>query len=1514
MDDDGVVKWEAAASAAAAAEKQDGEEEGRGARSTTTVVAAFNTISSNDGDADGDGTNNLLLGAKAGGGGGDGGGMQVFGGMQRLEGAVGIASALAAAATPPRQRRAMPAPSIMPPPPSAISAGAVATSTATGNRGSGTKDIGKSVYADPNHITSSSSEMHNDPTGKTTHNAPLMCMVLLLILILIVMTFIANASTPSIGYLTRPTRAVVEEQSKRVLQLLAAKDAELSALQSRFALVMADSQTLAVQAEKRERKHAGLVKDLEALERAEVARLTKRSGGDPAEAAADRQRLDLHARVADLLEQLAVAGVEASRQRKLNAALSEKCEAMESAASRDAISRSTADRAMQALHKEFEDLRVEMVRLVDATERSEAAGSNRNKALAATSETLKSELGAMKASLESADVELLAASRRAEASAREAEALRGREAQRLLLEDKSLQSHGGAGRVPQSPSGKGLTQEDLLESCDNTGNNVVDADRSQDVIHALEQELGPLRDRLLQCEAKLRSTEIDARRRLVRTKEHATDAAFRLEAALDAALVGEQHAVALSASRAEQLKMLAAARAKEQTAAAQKQAALHTEHALSQAKVSKLAATVVGLQRELAASAAARDRMAARESQAVARLHKLELAQAVGPVSSARPHAADAGATAASTGMRGASSAPPSAPSSSTAAHLELVGEVAELRKHAANADAEIAGLIARLEIDRDSASSRESALLRREAKETVERKMGSLTSALNAAQLTVGELQVTVEERNRQVLELERACTQLQRESEERLWEQSVLIPPNATSAATMLGGVAQSSKSSNVGGSSNSSSRRNAMPEASGGAVSRGIRAENIVAGNSLWRRVESHLSAQEPLNFETLAAAVWRLTWRNTAVERLAAWALEELETATVNGEAFKARLHEATLDLQRKDVLCHSVVQQQVVASLQKNCADLSLQLGVATATIARRDHELEQAHSRETWALKRARLLQRLSPMSSTFNAGADAEAAGVAGNTLDGDGYDGCDGVAGIASVERGRGRAGSSSVAAAAAANVASGMSKVFSDRSKMQDQQRENQLGVLRELLLHETSIEAALARQELAVETIGGSSSNKVEHVVDQVAALEALVVTLAATNDHFAHAIEVVLSGKLPPADTRERARQVLAAAPRSLCTAAPRIAAHPTGTPTVAATAKSTPTIPKVSAGSAPPNDEFPPSHALGSTKLKVKAKAKARAVAAEKRAEAAAAAKIAASQLAALKAELAAAETKTEHVEVQCVELKRERDRDRARKDALIQGLRDKLAASQAEVASAHDASATHRGKLQRLETKRGGDHAVIAGLRQKVEQLSAEAGSIVAHRDLLSESRSKASQLQDKLARKAAQAEAAVAKCTALAAELAARDEASQNAKAAAQAQKKSKSECKRLRNLLAEADASRAADATLVHAQEVQIAQLKHRNTLLQTKTPPKKPASIDSETQTNACGGGGRGGGRGGGGRGGGGRGGGMGGGGDDGGRVGGADGEGRGASLATDDVIDNVKAILNLTDAEYAALVE
>lgn len=173
----------------------------------------------------------------------------------------------------------------------------------------------------------------------------------------------------------------------------------------------------------------------------------------------------------------------------------------------------------------------------------------------------------------------------------------------------------------------------------------------------------------------------------MRTKEHATDAAFRLEAALDAALVGEQHAVALSASRAEQLKMLAAARAKEQTAAAQKQAALHTEHALSQAKVSKLAATVVGLQRELAASAAARDRMAARESQAVARLHKLELAQAVGPVSSARPHAADAGATAASTGMRGASSAPPSAPSSSTAAHLELVGEVAELRKHAANAD-----------------------------------------------------------------------------------------------------------------------------------------------------------------------------------------------------------------------------------------------------------------------------------------------------------------------------------------------------------------------------------------------------------------------------------------------------------------------------------------------------------------------------------------------------------------------------------------------------------------------------------------------------------------------------------------------------------------------------------------------------------------------------------------------------------------------------------------------------------
>lgn len=844
---------------------------------------------------------------------------------------------------------------------------------------------------------------------------------------------------------------------------------------------------------------------------------------------------------------------------------------------------------------------------------------------------------------------------------------------------------------------------------------------------------------------------------------------------------------------------------------------------------------------------------------------------------------------------------------------------------------------------------------------------MGSLTSALNAAQLTVGELQVTVEERNRQVLELERACTQLQRESEERLWEQSVLIPPNATSAATMLGGVAQSSKSSNVGGSSNSSSRRNAMPEASGGAVSRGIRAENIVAGNSLWRRVESHLSAQEPLNFETvieatagsrvepastlttsatapsastaqprlvpspllsssslpapsstptakLAAAVWRLTWRNTAVERLAAWALEELETATVNGEAFKARLHEATLDLQRKDVLCHSVVQQQVVASLQKNCADLSLQLGVATATIARRDHELEQAHSRETWALKRARLLQRLSPMSSTFNAGADAEAAGVAGNTLDGDGYDGCDGVAGIASVERGRGRAGSSSVAAAAAANVASGMSKVFSDRSKMQDQQRENQLGVLRELLLHETSIEAALARQELAVETIGGSSGNKVENVVDQVAALEALVVTLAATNDHFAHAIEVVLSGKLPPADTRERARQVLAAAPRSLCTAAPRIAAHPTGTPTVAATAKSTPTIPKVSAGSAPPNDEFPPSHALGSTKLKVKAKAKARAVAAEKRAEAAAAAKIAASQLAALKAELAAAETKTEHVEVQCVELKRERDRDRARKDALIQGLRDKLAASQAEVASAHDASATHRGKLQRLETKRGGDHAVIAGLRQKVEQLSAEAGSIVAHRDLLSESRSKASQLQDKLARKAAQAEAAVAKCTALAAELAARDEASQNAKAAAQAQKKSKSECKRLRNLLAEADASRAADATLVHAQEVQIAQLKHRNMLLQTKIPPKKPASIDSETQTNACGGGGRGGGRGGGGRGGGGRGGGMGGGGDDGGRVGGADGEGCGASLATDDVIDNVKAILNLTDAEYAALVE
>jgi hypothetical protein len=39
--------------------------------------------------------------------------------------------------------------------------------------------------------------------------------------------------------------------------------------------------------------------------------------------------------------------------------------------------------------------------------------------------------------------------------------------------------------------------------------------------------------------------------------------------------------------------------------------------------------------------------------------------------------------------------------------------------------------------------------------------------------------------------------------------------------------------------------------------------------------------------------LTATVWRLTWKNAAVERLAAWAVHELEAATAALDASTAR---------------------------------------------------------------------------------------------------------------------------------------------------------------------------------------------------------------------------------------------------------------------------------------------------------------------------------------------------------------------------------------------------------------------------------------------------------------------------------------------------------------------------------------------------------------------------------------------------------------------------------------------
>ena len=92
----------------------------------------------------------------------------------------------------------------------------------------------------------------------------------------------------------------------------------------------------------REQKQAELTREVEALERAEVARITELSSGNPAEADADRERLSLHARVADLLDQLAVSGSEASQQRKLNAVLRGECDILESTTARDMQSKATA--------------------------------------------------------------------------------------------------------------------------------------------------------------------------------------------------------------------------------------------------------------------------------------------------------------------------------------------------------------------------------------------------------------------------------------------------------------------------------------------------------------------------------------------------------------------------------------------------------------------------------------------------------------------------------------------------------------------------------------------------------------------------------------------------------------------------------------------------------------------------------------------------------------------------------------------------------------------------------------------------------------------------------------------------------------------------------------------------------------------------------------------------------------------------------------------------------------------
>ena len=1049
----------------------------------------------------------------------------------------------------------------------------------------------------------------------------------------------------------------------------------------------------------------------------------------------------------------------------------------------------------------------------------------------------------------------------------------------------------------------------------------ADVGSSGDVI-AFE---GPLRDRLLQCEAKLRSTELDARRRLVQTKEHATAGASKLKEALDAALLGEQHALTVVAARMADLQRLAAGRLKEQASAAQKQAVLGRENELYRAKTNKLAATIAGLQREVAASTVAKDRMAAREMHAVERLQKLEATVVLSSSAAATGAAVDLVPSSASSAP-----APSSATArvSGTAIHAELAVEASELRRRALHADAEVAALKDQLRSARETVGKTESDAHRaNEGKLSAERRLDTATVALQAAQLTVGELKITVQERNRAALDLERRHKRLQHDVQQRQLQLQQQMPP---SLASSLPTSSTTGNDSSGGGGSNRDSNRNGRAQATV------VDPAPDKVASWLWQRVQAHLAAQEPLRLEAvtahstaaerptsssaaspvsalsasstiastigtpaskLAATVWRLTWRSTASERLAAWALQELESATVNLESTHVGLQEAVLDLQRKDGVCSGVVQQQVVASLQKRESDLSLQLDAAAATIARRDRELEQARVREAWALKRARLLQRLpSPSSSSISdVAGDGAGDGAGDHTVGG---------------------ASSHGAATAAAFGLSSSSSSSANPSSKQQQQQQQSQLEILRELLTHETSVEAILATAELASDRADGSS--RYEHAMDQVAALEAQVGSLAATNSQFAYALEVVLSGALPPAGVREHARQVLSAPHRSDSLPAPlasedgasSAAASAILTATATATARSPPlagaaVAPPLVSSLAPASTSNAAVRAAKSDQINAdaKAKAKAKLLATEKRTEAARAAKVAAAQLAALKGELSVSTKNMAVVEAQLADVKRERDRDRSRKDALIQGLRGKLTASQAEAAAAQDGELACRTKWQRLETKRGADHAVISGLRKKVEQLATEAAAAGAHHDLLSESRNKTSQLQEKLARKVAQTETAVAKCAALEAELATRDGVLHTADAAVLAQKKYRAECKRLRALLLEAGASRTAEVEQLKAQEVQIAQLEYLNAQLQKKVPPKKPRMVHSGMQTSnratgtataADTGWGEGGGSGGGG----------------GGEHGGTAATGGG--VVDDDVIDNVKAILNLTDAEYAAM--